>query len=226
VSASVCARFVEQLEELAIGDLAEPERGILLAHAGTCHECRVRLDDLLALTDSLLSLAPQHEPPPGFETRVLDRLGVAPAAMAAQSRRRGGRRWAVLSAAALVLVVAAIGAVLVVRDDDDPTEIASGRIVSSGEIRNRDGERTGSVQLVDGEHPFALVTIDRPRQRGTEVRCELQLADGTTVDIGSWDYDDVERHMWAAGIDTSLLAATSMRVIAEDGTVVATAALD
>jgi len=235
MNGSMCAQFDEQLEELAIGDLPEPERGRLLAHAASCRDCRGKLDEVLALTDSLLSLAPQHEPPPGFESRVLERLTAAPASGAAgaagvaaarppiRRHRLPVPRWWLEAAAAVLLVTVAIGAFLVGRSDTVSDAV---RVVRSGVIVNGSGDRTGSVELIDAAHPYALVTIDHPRDRGGEVICELLLADGTDVAIGEWGYDDVRGKVWAAGIDDDLLEAVTMRILDESGTVLATASLD
>lgn len=220
-----CAQFTEQLEELALGDIAEPVRGAMLAHASACRNCRGRLDEVLALTDSLLGLTPQHEPPPGFESRVLERLGVArsttPVTTVQRAPERTNRRWILSAAAALVLVVATAIGVAVVRRED----AATADIVRSGIIHNAQDTRTGTVELVDAVHPYALITIDRPRQRADEVTCELELADGSVVAVGSWAYADVKSNVWAVGIDRDLLDAVQMQIVDADGAVLSTATL-
>ena len=216
------AAFDEQLDELALGDIAEPARSRLLAHVATCSSCRQRLDELLALTDSLLELAPQHEPPPGFESRVLDRLVAAsrPAAPSVPRRTWHRRTLALLAAAAIVL--AAFGGVLWGRRGaDDPVSV-----VRSGTIIGSDGSRVGDVQLVRADQPYVVVTIDHPRPGNRVVSCELEFADGRTVIAGSWDYEDVKSNVWAVGIDPSALDAVTMRIVSDDGTVRATATLD
>ncbi|MDO8365020.1 MAG: hypothetical protein Q7V88_19175 [Actinomycetota bacterium] len=220
-----CTRFDEQLEELAVGDLAEPERGLLLAHVATCGLCRERLDDLLALTDNLLAFAPQHEPPPGFESRVLERLGVAEPA-ARRARQRHTSPWWVAAAAVALLGAVATGIGLGrSRWDDDPTAAGAGAVAGEGPIVAADGRELGTIQLVDGPHPFALVTIDRPVDRGQRVTCQLVLADGSAVTVGWWDYTDVKAGVWAVGVAPSLLDAVGMRILDEQGSVLATATL-
>jgi hypothetical protein len=217
-----CAEFEEQLEELVVGDLAEPARGRALAHAASCRECRGQLDALLALADNLLMLAPQHEPPPGFESRVLERMGVRPGQPNQRPHGRGHvRRWWLEAAAALVLIAVAVGAVALLRRDDG----TAGTTVRTGVIVTQAGATAGAVKLIDSDHPYALITIDRPQQRGGEVYCELQLSDGRIVRVGSWGYDDVKSKVWAVGIDSELLHAVTMRIVDDDGAVLATAAL-
>jgi hypothetical protein len=216
---TACERFDAQLEELALGHVPEPERTVLLAHSASCRACRARLDATVDLSDTLLLLAPQHEPPPGFESRVLDRWGTR---HEAGERRSSRLRWLAAAAALLVLVGAASVAALVARSDPDE-RLAVAR---SGAIVGTDGTRTGSVELIGGDHPYALVVIDHPRARPGEVRCLLRAADGTDVEVGRWDYEDVRMNIWAIGIDRSLLSARLMRVVDDQGTVLASAQLD
>lgn len=217
MSGPQCAEFDEVLEELAIGDLAEPAQSRMLAHAATCRECRGRLDALLGLTDSLLTLAPQHEPPPGFESRVLERFG---ALQRSSGRNKARRRW-VQVAAAVALVAALIGGFALGRRGQHAAEA----VVSSGPIITTTGAPIGAIQLVSATHPYALVTIDRPRPGDQIVTCELQFAGGRTVTVGSWGYDDVKASVWAVGIDLGMLDAVLMRIVDEHGTVLATASL-
>ncbi|HZB34425.1 MAG TPA: hypothetical protein VE465_29950 [Streptosporangiaceae bacterium] len=62
------------IPELAIGVAAGDERARLLGHLARCTPCRGTLVSASAAADSLLLLAPEREPPPGFETRVLGGL--------------------------------------------------------------------------------------------------------------------------------------------------------
>lgn len=223
-----CGSFDAQLEDLAVGDIPEPARGRLMAHADSCVRCRAELDGMLAVTDRLLELAPSHEPPPGFETRVLTHLG------AEAPERPSLSRWGRIAAVAAVVAAAAVAggaiaaAALDGREDDRRGEDApvAAEVVRAGVIVDAAGRRTGTVRLVDAVHPYAFVVIDRPRYGpGGEVSCELALADGRAESIGSWGYDDVEDHVWAIGIDDDLLDAVTMRVLGPDGSLLASADL-
>jgi hypothetical protein len=68
-----------------------------------------------------------------------------------------------------------------------------------------------------------LVTVERPRPGPGTRFCELQLPDGTWVEVGSWELDEIASGVWAAGIDAELLDSGAMRITLDDGTVVATA---
>jgi hypothetical protein len=92
-----CGEFGDAAAELALGVLTGRERAVALAHLEGCDACREHVRQLALTGEELLGLVPSQEPPPGFETRVFARLGLAvPAATArpiSRSRPRGmGRR--------------------------------------------------------------------------------------------------------------------------------------
>lgn len=64
----------------------------------------VVVDQLARVADSLLLLAPVAEPPPGFESKVLSRLGVGPAPV----RHIAPRRRLVLVGVAAAVMVAGL----------------------------------------------------------------------------------------------------------------------
>jgi hypothetical protein len=66
-----CARMGQLLPELALGVAAGDERARALGHLARCVPCRSVLESAAAAADALLLIAPEREPPPGFETRVL-----------------------------------------------------------------------------------------------------------------------------------------------------------
>lgn len=219
-----CEQVGERLEELALGEVAEPERSLLMAHVATCGDCRRRLDGVLALTDSLLALAPAMEPPAGFESRVLARLGAAGARPGVDvTPDRSRRRHLMVAAAAiLALVAVAIGGFAAGRRDQPTT---AGSVAGEGRIVRADGTEAGSIRLVTADRPYVLVSIDHPRPTAGSVACRLLMPDGRAVEIGTWSYDDVKAGVWAAGIDAELLDAVGMELVGDDGAVVATATI-
>lgn len=72
-----CDEFAEVAAELALGVLTGRERARALAHLDGCESCREQVRELTMAGDELLALLPAAEPPAGFESRVLDRLGLA-----------------------------------------------------------------------------------------------------------------------------------------------------
>jgi hypothetical protein len=97
--------------------------------------------------------------------------------------------------------------------------------VSSGPIIRVDGTRSGTAVLVDQPRPLVLVTIDNPRPSANRVTCELVLADGGAVTVGTWGYEDVANGAWAVGIDPALLSAVRMDVRDRSGALISSAQL-
>jgi anti-sigma-K factor RskA len=94
-----CAMLADVAAELALGVLTGRERADAIEHLDRCEGCRENVRKLTATGEELLGLLPPAEPPAGFETRVLDRLGLmtsaapvalAPVAPAAVAADRGG----------------------------------------------------------------------------------------------------------------------------------------
>ena len=71
-----CDEFAEVAAELALGVLTGRERARALAHLDGCESCREQVRELSMAGDELLALLPPAEPPAGFESRVLERIGL------------------------------------------------------------------------------------------------------------------------------------------------------
>jgi hypothetical protein len=72
-----CDEFAQMAAELALGVLTGRERAVALAHLDGCESCRELVRELTMTGEELLALLPSREPPVGFETRVLERIGVS-----------------------------------------------------------------------------------------------------------------------------------------------------
>lgn len=70
-----CDEVREFIPELAVGVSPGDRRASALLHIARCADCRAQLEDAARTVDELLLLAPEHEPPAGFEERVLAALG-------------------------------------------------------------------------------------------------------------------------------------------------------
>ncbi|MCW2936629.1 MAG: hypothetical protein JWM19_7591 [Actinomycetia bacterium] len=92
-----CAGLAEVAAELALGVLTGRERAQAIAHLDRCDACGEDVRQLMATSEGLLALLPESEPPAGFETRVLDRMGLSVAAAediaAAEGKARVRRLW-------------------------------------------------------------------------------------------------------------------------------------
>jgi hypothetical protein len=71
-----CPELAEVAAELALGVLTGRERAEAVAHLDHCDSCREHVRQLMEAGEGLVGLLPEREPPAGFETRVLDRLGL------------------------------------------------------------------------------------------------------------------------------------------------------
>ena len=72
-----CAQLHDVAAELALGVLTGRERATAIAHLERCRACREEVRQLMAIGGLLPELLPPVEPPAGFETRVLQRLGAS-----------------------------------------------------------------------------------------------------------------------------------------------------
>jgi hypothetical protein len=71
-----CGQLVDMAAELALGVLTGRERAAALAHLDGCPACSEYVRELTVTGEELLGLLPPREPPAGFESRVLERLGM------------------------------------------------------------------------------------------------------------------------------------------------------
>ena len=118
VSALSCAEARELAPELALGILSGAERAEVLLHVNGCARCQAYVAELTEAADVIPQLAMEAEPPPGFESRVLQRLG--------QQERRTRRRWiAVVAAAAAAAIIVSITAVRVIEANDSSSQPAA-----------------------------------------------------------------------------------------------------
>jgi hypothetical protein len=83
-----CAELADVAAELALGVLTGRERASAIAHLDNCEACREDVRQLMVTGEQLLELLPFAEPPAGFETRVLARLGLPVLAGLAQGATR------------------------------------------------------------------------------------------------------------------------------------------
>ena len=152
-----CAQLEERAAELALGTVSGAERAVALDHLAACGSCRNLVDQLARVADDLLLLAPVAEPPPGFESKVLSQLGVAPEPAAPVSSVR--RRILVgVAAAALVAGLSGVGAMWMA--DDDPRPVASGEIRTALSVDDEGRWRCRAV--IYGENPtWLVVSLDR-----------------------------------------------------------------
>jgi hypothetical protein len=195
--------------ELALGTAEAGERGAALAHLDTCPTCRARVRELSEAVDQLLALAPEAEPPPGFESAVLDQIAVEAEQRSVRPARRP--RVALLAAAAVVLVLGGVGIGLAANEDG----VADAESLAEAPMATLSGERVGEVWRYGNDN--AVVVVSVPAWAGDDspshdrYRLRLDLADGGTADLGPLELDDAGSS-WASatGVEGDEIAGVSV----------------
>jgi hypothetical protein len=221
-----CERVRELAPELALGVAAGRERDDALRHLTTCGECRRLVAELSTVGEELLLLAPDHEPPAGFESRVLDVvLGGSEPRAAAPSRPR--RRWVMALAAAAAIAISAVvggGAALVATGDDRRLAdsyravlgVGQGSFFTAAALRDPDG-RIGSVFAYEGDPSWVVVTLETPFDTETRFVVAARKRDGAYVELGRAELG-VDQRVWGVRLPIDLAAVQGLRLVAEDGT--------
>jgi hypothetical protein len=156
------------LPELALGIATGEERARALSHLTACAGCRRLLEDMSGIADELLLLGPSHEPPVGFESRVIERLhGVR--------RRRWPRVAALAAAAAVVAAAAGIGGTLLATREERALgsayartlAVADGKYFSAAPLRTPGGADIGHAFGYEGSPSWLFLAVVDPGRTGT-----------------------------------------------------------
>ncbi len=218
-----CAEVVDLAPELGLGVLTGVERADALRHIERCPSCRPVVESMAEAADSLLALAPEIEPPSGFESRVLARLRPLPL------KRARRRRWVAPVLAAAAVAAALIAAValggghpgFVVRH---PAAIPAlgGRDLTATGLRHN-GRQVGQAFVYAGHPSWVFMTVegDGPPH---QVTCQVETANGRTHVLGSFTVADGYRS-WGATIDLNPDKFREIQLVDKDAHVVASAAL-
>ena len=190
-----CEHTRELAAELALGIADGAQRARALRHLAECAECRRAVEELSAITDELLTLAPEREPPLGFESRVLARLQPPPATATA-SRARRWRRLLAPVAAAGAAALASVAIVLAATGDDRrlaahyraTLAAAHGSAFDAARLQAPGRVPAGVVYGYRGAPSWVFVAIYRP-YRSTAYTLELAMRSGRRVAVPSFRLD-------------------------------------
>lgn len=171
---TACADVRALCPEAALGLLSGTERAVVLDHVDQCESCRELMHELSSVSDELALLAPNAEPPAGFEQRVLGRLGAT----------RPRRRWPIALGAVAAAVMAVVAFALWRADDGSSPSVhqvamhtASGRVV-------------GDAYIHGGDPTWVFVAVPGWQDgSSTEYRLRVTFADGAATEVagsGSW----------------------------------------
>jgi anti-sigma factor RsiW len=205
MSAVGCAELREASADLALGDLSGSERADALAHLAACPMCGQLVGELTRVAEDLLLLAPELEPPPGFESRVLAHLE--------EERRPRRLRFRSLVAVAAAVVVLAAGGGLVaqmVDDDDRPRTVRTALAISAS------GRSTCRVVVHGGRPASLVVSLDGPAGSNREYVVEAQPAKGAAIPVGRFALAD-GHGLLATTVELDADDLKSVRVFNMDG---------
>jgi hypothetical protein len=180
-----CEEIRDLLPEVAAGVADGSARALALAHSVRCADCRRELDEITAVMDALVLLAPEREPSAGFESAVLSALSPAPV------RRR--RRGAVALAVAAAILVGAVSGGLVWRQTGDDRQlarqyrdtlaVAGGRYLTAADVKTVGDRSAGHVFAYQGVPSWVFVSIDSAPSSG-RYWVQLITTDQRTINIG------------------------------------------
>jgi Putative zinc-finger len=216
-----CEEIRELAPEIALGIADGEERAEALRHLSACPECRRVLEDLSQVADDLLVLAPAQEPPAGFESRVVEAIGLQ-----APRRRRRARwlspRWLAPRVGPVLAAVAVTAATLIaVYDDERQTAEryretlaeADGQYFQAEPLADESGGRGGVAFGYAGSPSWLFVTVE-PAYRDAVARAELVTRDGRTIALPSLDLD--RRGSWGGSIPVHLYKVAAIRLLGEE----------
>jgi anti-sigma-K factor RskA len=219
-----CAAYQDELPELALGVLTGRDRARVLAHVETCPHCAEELQQLSRAVDAVVQIAPEVEPPMGFEVRLFERMGVTDELR--QRRQRAlPRRWVAGALAAAAAVAAlAVGLSLGLSSSPAPTQNAApahGVVVANLVER---GAVVGRVATHGGANPWMSMMLADSSVRG-RVDCVVVTSDGVSHHVGSFVATPDGYGAWISPLHVNPRDIHTAEVVSPSGTVLATATL-
>jgi hypothetical protein len=241
-----CAEFADIAAELALGVLTGRERAHALAHLDRCDACRENVRQLTVRGEELVGLLPAIEPPAGFETRVMERLGLGtpapgPARQLSPARRlgqklagrigsgwtgKGGvsrpRRILTAAAATVVVIVAGLGGWGLHAAASPPPASP----LSSAPLLTASHQTTGTVYFYDAGSRWLYMSVDITPGNGVAdnsmVVCQVETPDGHITTVGSFRLTGGYGY-WGSPDPVTNGSLTGARLVTTTGTVLATA---
>lgn len=210
-----CAEVRELVPELATGIASGEERARALQHLAHCADCRRELEQMSEVADELLLLAPDREPPIGFETRVVTQLG-----------GKRTRRWrGVALAAAAALVVGGVAGGAVYRSTSDDRLLAAeyrevlrefdGRYFQTATLHGSPSDAEGQVFGYQGEPSWIFMLIP-PQQETRSYAITLETRSGEHLDLGRVQVGD-DGGSWGGAIPVDLGATAGVWLEDDEG---------
>jgi hypothetical protein len=208
-----CEQLRELAPEIALDVADGEERAQALRHLSDCPDCRRLVEQLSEVADELLVLPAPKDPPVGFESRVIARLGPE------RKPQRRLRRVALRVAPALAAAAVTAAVLVSVYSDDrevadryrETLEQADGRYFGAQPLVDPEGDRAGVAFGYDGDPSWVLVTVDQPF-RATVSAAELVTETQGTIPLPSFRLDS-ENGSWGGAIPVSLGEVDAIRLL-------------
>ena len=208
-----CADVRLLLPELALGTLTGHDRGRALEHLVGCLDCRRELKSLSEVADEMLMLVPPAEPPMGFESRVLERVGVT------RRARLRSSRWVTVAAVALVAALGGGAAVYAVGATDRELAgsyrrtlaVADGEYFAARPLENGEGSEAGHVFGYQGSPSWVFCVVRAGSAEGT-YDIEITASGGDTWSAGEMQMEG-GKGTWAQPLGVDLHDVQRLRLI-------------
>jgi hypothetical protein len=230
-----CNEVSDDLAELSLGVLTGRDRARVLSHVESCPRCAEELEQLARVADTVVQVAPEVEPPLGFDVRLFEKMGVRDdlrdrrandAPGRGVERRSRLRRWAPAALTAAAAVVAlGIGLGVALSSGQAPSSqahpAANGSVLTAALV-TPGGQQIGRV-AIGGAKPWMSMTLADSDVQGT-VSCVVVTHDGVHHWVGTF----VAREgygAWIAPLHVTPSDIRSAEVVSPSGTVIGTATL-
>jgi len=235
------SEYSENLVELALGILTGRARAATLAHVDACPPCAQELEQLARTADAVVGLAPECDPPVGFEVRASTRMRLAVDGNPTESsradsdpadgdRRRGpllrpprSTRWPQAAAAAVAALVVGLFVGWAIGSPSGSRRPAQSESPVTMAALEEHGESVGRVVTYGGVTPWMLVTLTDSSVHG-ELRCQVITDNGTTHAIGTFSATHGYAS-WDAPLGVAPQDVRRAEVVRSNGSVIATASL-
>jgi hypothetical protein len=210
-----CREVRDLAAEVALGIATGEERARVLEHIAGCTGCRQEIAELAQVADSLLLLAPEEEPPAGFESRVLRHID--------QPRRSFRRRVAVMGAAACIALVVGAGGVLLALGEDrrladhyrNALAEANGDYFGAAGLFDEGGEEAGNVFVYKGDPSWVFMSFSEVEMPG-KYGIQVVTREGERLDGGSLELS-AEKRIWAGVLPVDLDEVATIRCVLRGG---------
>jgi hypothetical protein len=210
-----CEQVRELAPELALGIAEGEERDAALRHLTGCSGCRQLVSGLSSVGDELLQLAPAHDPPAGFESRVLAGLTKPP--------RRRSIQLAAAAAAVVLAATLSAGSVFLATAGDRRLAASYQAVLSQGQgayflaapLQGTRG-RAGTVFGYQGQPSWVMVTLQSSIQEEGRFEVQVVTRDGRYLSLGDAVLGGANGS-WGGQLPVDLSAVHELRFMGSDG---------